>query len=258
VNLENTLKNSQSDLKKLTKNHKSVVEDYKKRIENLESELTNAKNRVHDFEYERSQKEETSEVPTKDVTHEDEIQKLIQRIEELSVDLEAAKSENVRLNLRGDGVVYTKPSNTTECAKQKLSSKELKKQKALAKKQVKDEMDEMRHWCKMLSEDTWKQYQKGEVTLERAELIEKLLIITGAKYRFKVASEKEEVTVYAPPKVEILSLTEVKRRKQRVNGKVFITGELPEWRNEVVMKQVAGDEPLIATKDRSSEFEYGF
>ena len=112
--------------------------------------------------------------------------------------------------------------------------------------------------CKMLSEDTWKQYQEGKVTLERAELVEKLLILTGSKYRFRLASNMDEVTVYAPPTVEILNIGQVKKRMQRVNGKVFVTGELPEWREEVVMKKVAGDEPLISTKDKSTEFEYGF
>ena len=101
-------------------------------------------------------------------------------------------------------------------------------------------------WCQMLSEDIWKRREEGTIPLEMAAIVEKLLILTGAKFAFRNV-RGEKVTVYRAPKVEVLTDSEVNIRKARANGRIFQMGEVIKER-QVALRLVAGSEPLESTR----------
>ena len=101
-------------------------------------------------------------------------------------------------------------------------------------------------WCQMLSEDIWKRREEGMIPLEMAAIVEKLLILTGAKFAFRNV-RGEKVTVYRAPKVDGLTEGEVNIRKARANGRIFQMGEIMQER-QVALRMVAGNEPLESTR----------
>jgi len=98
----------------------------------------------------------------------------------------------------------------------------------------------------MLSEDIWKRREEGTIPLEMAAILEKVLILTGAKFAFRNV-RGEKVTVYRAPKVEVLTDAEVNIRKARANGRIFQMGEVIKER-QVSLRLVAGSEPLESTR----------